>query len=180
MERPVPEILRNAPFALALVCTLAASRAANAFDPFAKADPAVAIRDFNETCAKGFPDLDAVERVARASGWRQSEIQGPADIASQQPPRIFNRDGTLLFLIHPTSGPFKVICQVTGSGQTKLTGADLAAMATPALNAGTPAIEKTREKDAAVYTTGPGLSIEARIDIYHKSRSITLSAQQVR
>ena len=180
LEQPVPNIPTNATFTLALVCTFAASQPANAFDPFAKADPAVVIRAFQETCAKGFPDLDAVEHVAVASGWQQSEIRGPADIVSQQPPKIFNRDGTLLLLIRPPGGRFKMICQVTGSGQTKLMGADLAALATPALNAGAPTFEKTKDKDAAVYTTGPALSIEARIDIYHKSRSVTFAAQQVR
>jgi len=166
--------------ALALAATLGCASTASAFDPYAAADPAAVIRAFQETCAKGFPDVDAVERNARAAGWLPSEMRALADATIPNLPKAFHKDGQLLFLTHTDGGTNEAVCQIGGSGQTRLTAVDLAALLTPALNAGSPVFEKAKNKDVARYTTGPGLSVEASIDIYRKSRTISIIARKAR
>jgi hypothetical protein len=102
------------------------------------------------------------------------------DIASDILPRAFHKNGALLFLTYPTSGPYRATCQVSAAGQAKASGADIAALVMPLLNAGAPSFETSRTKDVAIWTIAPTVTVEAGIDVYRKSKTISIVARQAR
>lgn len=146
------------------------------------ADPAAYIAAFNDVCRTNFPDLDAVARDAVAKGWQSSRmrlIEGSADLLKNLP-QAFHKDGMMLFLSRPEGGDFSEICEISGSEATKLTGADIAAMMSPSLDAAAPVVSKGADHDTVRWTTAPGISVNAGISIYRKFRTISLSARHKR
>lgn len=167
-----------------LSLTLAGVAASLAAAPaMAEPDPAIAtyLAAFNDTCRRGFPDLDAIAAHAQAIGWVSSEIRLIAG-AGMPPVRAFRKDGLMLFLNLPTEGASRAVCQIGGgTAGTKATSADVAAVLTPSLKAGEPSFVTDKGKDVAVWQVAPGIHVDGGISIYNrKVRSISLSVHQAR
>ncbi|MDZ7283364.1 hypothetical protein KV697_06515 [Sphingomonas sanguinis] len=146
------------------------------------ADPETYISAFNDVCRTHFPDLDAVARDAVAKGWQSSKmrlIEGATDLPKNLP-QAFHKDSMMLFLTRPESGDFSEVCQISGSEATKLTGADIAAMMAPSVDAAASMVDKGADHETTTWRTGPGISVQAGISIYRKFRTISLSARHTR
>lgn len=172
-----------APVLCAALVTLLAASPAMAKE---EADPALYLQAFNDTCRRGFPDLDKIAVHAQSIGWVSSEVRradGVADIFSDGPPfRVFHKNGLMLFLTTPPGGDFKAICQVSGgSAGTRAQSADIAALLSPSLNAGEPTFSKEGGNDMAIWQVGPGMTVAGGINIYRKKvRSISISVRHDR
>lgn len=149
----------------------------------AQPDPAIEtyVAAFNDTCRRGFPDLDAIATHAQSIGWVSSEIRLISG-AGLPPVRVFHKNGLMLFLNLPTEGASKAVCQIGGgTAGTKATSADVAAAMTPSLKAGEPTFVKDKGKDVAIWQVAPAIHVEGGISIYNrKVRSISLSVHQAR
>ncbi|WP_076068722.1 hypothetical protein [Sphingomonas montana] len=149
-------------------------------------EPAVYLQAFNETCRRGFPDLDTIARNALAHGWIEGSmrpVDGAADIFSAGRSRLLHRGGMLLFLTSPGNGPFGTICQITGGSGTRLSGRDVAAVMTPSLRAGdpTPGPGNPKADDYSVWTVAPGMTVQAGVSVYRgKVRSLSMAVRQAR
>lgn len=172
----------KAPFVIATCAALSSTSIWASERP--EPDPANYLWAFNDTCRRGFPDLDAIAAQASASGWQESTMSladGSADIFSASLPRAFHKDGLMLFLTPLSGGSFKLVCQITGSQTTRLTGADIVAIVSPSLKAGPPVITNNAEGEKAVWTVAPSISVEAGISIYRrKVRTLSIAARQIR
>ncbi|QGP80047.1 hypothetical protein [Sphingobium sp. CAP-1] len=171
------------PATLALLLSLAtAPLTAHARDE-PEADPALLLQAFNESCRRGFPDLDAIAAHIVTQGWTETTprlISGNGLIVI---PRLFHKNGMLLSLVTPNGDAYNAVCQVTRSGTTRLTGRDVAAIVSPSLNAGEPALGPgdPKEDDLAVWTVKPGVTVQAGVNVYRrKVRSLTISVRQAR
>ncbi|MBH1998180.1 MAG: hypothetical protein I8H96_03490, partial [Sphingomonadaceae bacterium] len=139
-----------------------------------EADPAVYLAAFNDTCRRGFPDLDKIAAHAQSIGWVVSEVRrtdGVADIFSDgaSPFRVFHKDGLMLFLTAMPGGPYKAVCQISGGGTgTKAQSADIAALMTPSLKAGDPTFSTEGGNDMAIWQVAPGITVAGGINIYRK------------
>lgn len=158
----------------------------NAFaaTPKPEADPVAYMAAFNDTCRRGFPDLDLIANHITADGWVQSTIRrtdGTADIFSDYLPRAFHKGGMMLFLSATDSGQFSAVCQVTGSEYTSLTGADVAAVITSSLNAGQPTVSADTKGDTMIWNVAPGISVNGGVQgSGRKFRTITISVRKAR
>lgn len=167
---------------LAAAALLSVSGAAVAGDK-PEADPAAYFQAFRETCRLGFPDLDAVAESAVAAGWQESQmrpVSGAADLFSAALPRAFHKNGMMLFLFTPTSGDNQQVCQVSGSANTRLTGAEVGAVVARGMT-GQPVAEKKGDDEGMVWTVAPGMTVHAGVLVYKKKvRTISISARQQR
>ncbi|WP_088184476.1 hypothetical protein [Sphingobium sp. Z007] len=148
-----------------------------------EADPAAYLQAFNDSCRQGFPDLDMIAAHVVTQGWTETTPRIIAGAGVTQLPRIFHRNGLLLSLIAPMDGDYRAVCQVTGSGSTRLTSKDVAAIVSPSLNAGdpVPGPGDPKQDDMATWTVAPGISVQAGINVYRrKVRSLSMSVKQTR
>ncbi len=149
----------------------------------AQADPATYLQAFNDTCRRGFPDLAVIARNAAAQGWQESTMRpvgGGPDPFAFIAARAFHRGGLTLFLTKLPDGEVARVCQITGPDTTTLTGADIAAAVSPSLNAGAPTPDRGKDRDAALWTVAPGITVHAGVAVYRKTRTISLSVSQAR
>lgn len=174
--------------ALPLILLMSVATSADAHATSApEADPALYLQAFNETCRRGFPDLDAIAQAAVAHGWIERTIRpadGAADILSATLPRVLTKGEMIVFLTAPDIGEFRSLCQITGTGhRTSLSGKDIAAVLSPSLNVGepVPGAGTSKEDDYALWTVKPGMTVLAGISAYRKrTRSISISVRQAR
>jgi len=148
-----------------------------------EADPVAYLRAFNDSCRRGFPDLNVIAAHAVTQGWTETTPRIIAGAGDMQLPRMFHRNGLLLSLVAPTKGDYRAVCQVTGSGSTRLMGKDVAAIVSPSLNAGdpVPGLGDPKQDDMATWTVAPDISVQAGINVYRrKVRSLSISVRQVR
>jgi hypothetical protein len=151
-----------------------------------EADPAVYLQAFNDTCRRGFPDLEAIAANAIAHGWIERTmrpVSGAVDPLRPELGRALNKDGLMLFLNAPGQGNYKTVCQVTGSARTSLNGRDVAAVVSPSLKAGEPVLGpgNPKEDDYARWTVAPGITVQAGIGVYRRRvRSLSIAVRQDR
>ena len=110
-------------------------------------------------------------------------VDGAADILSGTLPRVLGKGGLMLFLTQPEAGAFKVVCQVTGSAVTRLTGKDVAAIVAPSFSAHepTPGPGIYKEDDYTLWTVAPDMTLQAGVSVYRrKVRTISISVRQAR
>lgn len=177
MSRVLPFL----PFVLSLLLLPAARVAAAA--PALADDPAPYLAAFQQTCLTAFPDFDAIGRTAIQQGWQETTLTIRGDPGKDMPkalPRAFRKDGMMLFLTTVESGPLQRVCQIGGTAATRRTGADVAALVSPVLNAGEPEMMHSRSEDEARWTTAPGMSVQAGIAIYGRMRTYSFAVRQQR
>lgn len=163
--------------ALVLLCTSVVAAA----DPVEPA-PAAYAQAFNETCRSGFPDLDAIAKVAAARGWTERSVSSVAMIGSNRIalPHSFSKDGLMLFLTRGATA-FSVVCQVTGTAETRFSGSDVASLVGPGLNAGngSPGRGDDKKDELTVWDLGQGVSVEAGVNVYQRrARSVSIAIRQ--
>ena len=84
----------------------------------------------------------------------------PAALAGALP-RVFRKDGLMLFRTRPGGGEFKRLCQVTGASRADAAGADVVAALAPTISDREPRREQDRTRDGAVGTVPDKIEIEA-------------------
>lgn len=174
----MPPILHYIPAALALLAPLSAT----AHDE-PEADPSAYLQAFNDSCRRGFPDLDVIAAYVVTQGWTETTPRIIAGGNLMPLPRLFHRKGLLLSLVTPTTGNERAVCQLTGTASTRLTGKDVAAIVSPSLNAGdpVPGLGDPKQDDMATWIVAPGISVQAGINVYRrKVRSLSISVRQAR
>jgi hypothetical protein len=146
--------------------------------------PATYLQAFNKTCRQAFPLFDQIAAKAVADGWQESSIRridGVADVISANLPRVFHKDGLMLFLTRTDTGPYDAVCQITGSDNTRLSGEDVEAVVSNSLHAGSPVRVQDAERDTATWQVAPRTTVEAGVSIYRrKTRTITIAVRQDR
>ncbi|PZU11771.1 hypothetical protein [Sphingomonas sp.] len=177
----MPRILPIAIFA-ALVLPGAVLPGAALAAPAPGDDPSPYLQAFRDTCLTAFPDFDTIARKATEQGWQDSKltVRGDPKDLPMSLPRAFRKDGMMLFLTTIDSGPLQRVCQIAGTAATKLRGADVAEVVSPVLGGAAPEPVRSRREDAALWTTAPGISVQAGIAIYGRMRTLTFSVRQQR
>jgi hypothetical protein len=143
---------------------------------FASAVPAAAaaqeaeplVSAFNETCRRGFPDVETIARHAAAQGWVERASRLIAEgtdpkVRNIAPPRFLQKGEMMLILSSPNRLSARHICSVhLGVGKTLDTAA-LAALVSAALGAGQPAMKKVDGVDQAEWQPAPAFLVSASV-----------------
>ncbi|WP_282947124.1 MULTISPECIES: hypothetical protein [unclassified Sphingopyxis] len=148
-----------------------------------EADPARYVAAFTTMCRDRFPDVDAVARNATLNGWNETTPRLISGTAPVQMPRVFIKDGLMLTTTNGSSPVYSATCQITGSANTSLSGADVAAILSPAITMGEPQLGpgNPKQNDFARWTQSGGIVVEAGIAVYHKRvRTISISIRKAR
>jgi hypothetical protein len=131
-----------------------------------EAEPLVAA--FNDTCRRGFPDVETIRRNAAAQGWIERASRLIAEgtdpkVRDIAPPRFLEKGEMMLILSSPNRHSARHICSVhLGVGKTLDTAA-LAAMVSTALGAGKPAMKKVDGVDRAEWRPAPAFLVSASV-----------------
>jgi hypothetical protein len=169
------KILRSAVIGGALMMTASAGGAADADAPL---DAAQIVEAFEQTCRRGFPDLDAVERAALSNGWVSSGIRavgGDARFQASALPRVFRKDGLTLFLATPNDIGMKHSCQVASEAGRRLDLESLAAETARRFGAGAPERSSVRGTEMAKWRDGGSLLLQA--SVHRRPRSASLQVR---
>lgn len=149
-----------------------------------EADPALYVAAFNATCRQKFPDIDAVARTATSNGWSETAPRLISGNAPAQMPRVFIKDGLMLTMTNGSSPEYSATCQITGSARTSLSGADVAAIVSPAIGMGEAELGpgNPKQNDFARWVrSGDGISVQAGVAVYNKRvRTISISIRKAR
>lgn len=146
-------------------------------EPVADARPLV--ESFNETCRRGFPDLDAIRRHALATGWTERASRMIAErsdprLAGGPAPHFLTRNGVMLSLMKPF-GPFtRHDCAVTAEAGKGFDAAAFTAAVSAALNAGAPESVSEKKSERALWTVRPGIRVQTSLSTSGGIRTVSL------
>ncbi len=123
---------------------------------------------FNETCRRGFPNLDTIARHAAATGWieRRSRLVAEASdprARNMAPPRFLQKDGFTLILMAPSVLSPGRSCSVSLRVGKDVDTARLAGAVSATLGAGPPTMVKVRKAEQAQWRPSPALVVHASV-----------------
>jgi hypothetical protein len=138
---------------------------------------------FQESCLNGLPDLNSRARNAGSRGWVETSIRPigpvPAQLAGSLP-RVFRRNGMMLFLTAPSGGEFAQVCQIASEGGTKLSAADIIAAAAPIVGDATAVMEKRSGDEGARWMIAPKRDVFAGVGGPRKVKTLSLVVRDKR
>jgi hypothetical protein len=132
------------------------------------ADPGSIISAFNETCRRGFPDLNGIRQRAESQGWIRRSVRLIAEesdpkLRNVAPPEFLQKGDMTLVLSSPnrvwnTSG-----CTISVSAGTTLDTQALAQAVSAALDGAQPSIAKERGVERATWQVKSGMVVKASV-----------------
>jgi hypothetical protein len=159
---------------------------AGAMLPFAPAaaaptpvDPATVVAAFNDTCRRGFPDLDQVATVAAGAGWIERKVTVPSDSSlkgkTATMPRFFAREPLMLILSRPGDlKGAKLGCEVATSVDSPGTTEAVAAAVATATPFGAPEMISRKGEQVARWRRSPTIVVEGSATRYNRMHSIIM------
>ena len=160
---------------IALTAAALAGAGAAAAEPVA---PSLLVEAFNQTCRRGFPDLETIKAQALANGWTESGVRslappgrGPVIV----PPQALRKGELTLFLMSPNpSIRMAQSCQVSASGGDAGALAPLAAAVQETLGAGAPEMLRERGTERARWRLVQGFTVHASIGVHGRTRTASI------
>lgn len=137
-------------------------------------DPAPIVSAFNETCRRGFPNLETIRRRAESLGWvRRSArlIAGGRDVAM---PDFLGKGDMMLTLSAPYALSGKSSCGIAISGKKTLETAALVEAVSSALGGAQPSFARERGAEAAIWHLKSGVVVRASVTKPGRIRTVNL------
>jgi hypothetical protein len=143
-------------------------------------DPAAIISAFNETCRRGFPDLETIRRQARSQGWVQRSARLIAEgsdpkLRSADVPDFFQKGGMTMMLAAPNRVWSKSSCIISVTAEKTLDTRTLADAVSVALDGAAPSVAKVRGGEQAIWQVRSGLVVKASVSRSGRIRTANLS-----
>ena len=164
-------------FGMALAAIALTPAAASALEESA---PAAIVAAFDETCRRGFPDLQAVRQLALAAGWTERSIRpvgGNADFQAASLPQVFGKGSLTLFLTTPNAIGMKHGCQVAGPVGRDVDIAALASAASSALGGASAQFSEAGGAQLAQWRTDPHTLVQASLNRRPRSASLQMGIE---
>lgn len=142
-------------------------------------DPATLISAFNETCRRGFPNLETIRRQAESAGWiRRSArmiVEGThPTLRNVAMPEFFGKGDMMLSLASPNAVSTKSSCGIAVSGKQTMETRTLAAAVSAALDGAQATIVKEKGEEQATWQLKSGLVVRASVSKPGRLRTVNL------
>lgn len=145
-------------------------------------DPASIISAFNETCRRGFPDLETIRRHAESTGWSRRSVEL---LAARSNPKlrnvalpVFLRKGDMTLVVSAPGKLYdKTSCTVAVSAEKTLDTRRLAEAVSAALGGAPPSFAKVRGMEQATWQVKSGLVVRASVSRYGRVRTANVGVQ---
>jgi hypothetical protein len=146
----------------------------------AVSDPAPIVSAFNETCRRGFPDLETIRRHAESTGW----IARPVElIAARTNPKLRNialpvflrKDDMTLVVSAPGKLYDKTSCTVAVTVEKTLDTRVLAQAVSAAFGGAPASFAKVRGLEQASWNVKSGLIVKASVSKYGRVRTANIA-----
>jgi hypothetical protein len=161
------DLVRSAS-ALCLIAVPAAVAGAEAVP-----DPAPIIAAFNETCRRGFPNLETVRQRAESAGWVRRSARLIAGDGNAMPD-FFGKGDMMLALSAPNALNGKSSCGIAISGKKTLETVALAEAVSVALDGAQPSFAKERGAEQATWHLKSGIVVRASVSKPGRIRTVNL------
>lgn len=143
-------------------------------------DPAAIISAFNETCRRGFPNLETIRQRAESLGWirRTARLIGERSdpkLRAVAMPEFFGRGDMMLVLSTPNAFSSKTSCGIAVSGEKTMETRTLAAAVSAALDGAQATIVKERGAEQATWQLKSGVVVRASVSKPGRLRTINLT-----
>jgi hypothetical protein len=143
-------------------------------------DPALVIAAFDETCRRGFPDLEGVRQRAESTGWIRRSARVITEgtdprLRTVAMPEFYGKGDMMLFLSTPDALSGKSSCGIALSGKQTMDTRTLAAAVSVALNGAQATIVKERGEEQATWKLQSGLVVKASVSKPGRLRTINLT-----
>ncbi|HEX8063413.1 MAG TPA: hypothetical protein VF535_09365 [Allosphingosinicella sp.] len=145
-------------------------------------DPAPIVSAFNETCRRGFPDLETVRRHAESTGWIRRSVEL---IAARSNPKLRNvvlpdflQKGDMTLVVSTPSKLYdKTSCTVAATAEKTLDTRGLAEAVSAALDGAPASFAKLRGVEQATWNVKPGLVVKASVSKSGRVRTANVAVQ---
>ena len=146
----------------------------------AASDPAPIVAAFNETCRRGFPNLEAVRQQAEAQGWVRRSARVIAEgtdarLRTAAMPEFFGKGDMMLILATPNALSNKSSCGIALSAKQTMDTPALAAAVSIAFEGAAATIVKERGAEQATWTLPSGVVVKASVSKPGRLRTINLT-----
>jgi hypothetical protein len=143
-------------------------------------DPAPLVSAFNETCRRGFPDLETIRLHAESTGWIPRKVEL---LAARTNPKLRNvalpnflQKGDLTLVVSAPGKLYdKTSCTVAVTVQKTLDTRTLAEAVSAALNGAPANFAKVRGEEQATWQVKPGVFVKASVSRYGRIRTANVA-----
>ena len=146
----------------------------------ATSDPAFLISAFNETCRRGFPDLETIRQRAQSLGWvqRGARLIGESSdrrLRDAPIPDFLQKGDMMMVLSSPNKLWSKSGCSVSVSGRETFDAGALAAAVSAALGGAEPEHAKERGVERATWRVKSGIVVNVSVGKSGRTRTATVA-----
>jgi hypothetical protein len=131
-------------------------------------DPAPIVSAFNETCRRGFPDLETISQRAQSQGWIRASFRMIAHgrsrkLRSAALPHFLQKGGMILILSAPYKRWTTSSCLISVPAEETLDTRGLAAAVSIALGGAPATVAKSRGGERMTWHVGSGMVVQASV-----------------
>jgi hypothetical protein len=143
-------------------------------------DPAPIISAFNETCRRGFPNLETIRQRAESQGWIRRSVRMIAEESDPRfrrvaPPEFFQKGDMTLALSAPNKVWNWSSCIISVSAEKTLDTRGLAEAVSAALDGAQASVVKERGVERAIWQVKSGLVVKASVSESGRIRRANLA-----
>jgi hypothetical protein len=143
-------------------------------------DPAAVISAFNETCRRGFPNLDTIRQRAESVGWVRRSARMIAEgthpsLRNAAMPEFFGKGDMMLSLFSPGGLSGRSSCGIAVSGKQTMDTRTLAAAVSTALDGAQATIVKEKGEEQATWRLKSGVVVRASVSKPGRLRTVNLT-----
>lgn len=143
-------------------------------------DPAPIVSAFNETCRRGFPNLETIRQRAGSLGWIQRSarlIAGRSDpkLRNVALPDFFQKGDMTLVLFAGNALSYKTSCGISVSAEKTLDTRGLAEAVSAALDGAQASVAKERGVEQATWHLKSGVVVKASVSKSGRIRTANLA-----
>lgn len=143
-------------------------------------DPAPIVSAFNETCRRGFPNLETISHRAQSLGWikrsaRLIEERSDPKLRNVALPDFFGKGDMMLSLFASNALTSKSSCGISVSGEKMLDMQTFAQAVSAALDGAQPSLAKERGVESATWRVRSGMVVKASISKAGRRRTANLT-----
>lgn len=143
-------------------------------------DPAPLVSAFNETCRRGFPDLETIRRHAESTGWVAGKVEL---LAARTNPKlrnialpVFLRKGDMTLVVSAAGKLYdKTSCGVAIVVEKTLDTRVLAEAVSVALEGAPATFTKVKGEEQATWQVKPGMFVRASVGRYGRIRTANVA-----
>jgi len=130
-------------------------------------DPAPIVTAFNETCRRGFPNLDTIRQRAESQGWIRRSFPRFAEdgrkLRTAALPYFLQKGGMMLVMSAPYKRRTRSSCLISVRAEGSLDNRGLAEAVSAALGVGQASVVKERGVVSATWHVNSGMVVTASV-----------------